>query len=401
MTAPAKRRLIILIVLGATILLATLVILPNPRTPKTPPKQKEQPVFLDLDPNASWPIFRGTRDLRGIAHTALADSLTLIWKFKTQGPIRSSAVIDDGLVFIGSADGYVYAIELRTGNQRWRFKTGAEVEAPPCVVDGLVFVGSVDGWLYALQAKDGLPKWKYQTEGKIHSSANYFYAKDGSGLRVLLGSYDGKLHCVDAATGKPLWTYQTDNYINGAAAFTDNMAVFGGCDGLIHLIRATDGSQRTPINTDSYIAGSASIRAGRAYVGNYDGALVCADIKRAEILWQYKDADVPIFSSPAVTKDLVVFGSRDNRVHCLSTKDGQEVWFFQTLGHVDSSPVICQDKVVVGSNDGRLYLLRLTDGELLWSYQIGQPIGSSPALASGAVIVGCDDGYLYAFGPEN
>ncbi|KKL95172.1 hypothetical protein LCGC14_1857300, partial [marine sediment metagenome] len=194
MTAPAKRMLIILIVVGATILLAALLIRPNPITEKTPRKQEKQPMILDVDPKASWPIFRGSGDLRGMADTELADSLKLAWKFKTGGPIRSSAVIDGGLVFIGSGDGCVYAIELRTGTQRWRFQTGGEVEAPPCVVDGLVFAGSVDGSLYALEAKSGLLKWEYKTEGKIHSSANWFYAKNGAGLRVLVGSYDGKLH---------------------------------------------------------------------------------------------------------------------------------------------------------------------------------------------------------------
>ena len=401
MTAPAKRMLIILIVVGATILLATFLIRLNQKTEKTPQKQEKQPVFLDVDPKASWPIFRGSGGLCGLADTGLADSLKPAWKFKTGGPIRSSAVIDDGLVFIGSGDGCVYAIELRTGTQRWRFQTGDEIEAPPCVVDGLVFAGSVDGSLYALEAKSGSLKWEYKTEGKIHSSVNWFYTKEGAGLRVLVGSYDGKLHCVDGISGEFLWSYQTDNYINGAAALSDDGAVFGGCDGLIHVIKTIDGTQRATINSDSYIAGSAGIRGGRAYVGNYDGVFVCADIQRAKILWRYKDGDLPIFSSPAVGKNVVVFGSRDKRLHCLRSNDGKEVWSFETLGQVDSSPVICSDKVVVGSNDGRLYLLRLTDGKQLWSYQIGEPIVSSPAVTSGVVVVGCDDGYVYAFGPDN
>ena len=401
MTTPAKRVLVILLVAGVTTLLVMFLTRPNPTTGNDRPKEKQQPVILDIDPKASWPIFRGGRDLRGTADTALADSLRQIWKSKTGGPIGSSAVIDNGLVFVGSGDHWLYAIELRTGSQVWRFQTGDTVEAPPCVVEGLVFAGSVDGTLYALEAKSGLLKWQYKTEGKIHSSVNWFYAKDGAGLRLLVGSYDGKLHCVDGNSGEFLWSYQTDNYINGAAALTDNEAVFGGCDGLIHVMKLTDGSRQATIDSNSYIAGSAAIRDGRAYVGNYDGVFVCADIQRAKVLWQYRKEDLPIFSSPAVGEDVVVFGSRDKRVHCLRNKDGKEVWSFETRGHVDSSPVICSDKVVVGSNDGRLYLLGLADGKELWSYQIGEPIVSSPAVVSGVVVVGCEDGYVYAFGPDN
>jgi len=398
MTAPTKKMLVVLIVVGATRLLASVLIRPNLITEKIPRKQAKKPAILEVDPKASWPIFRGSGDLSGRADATLPDFLELIWKFKTSGPIRSSAVIDDGLVFVGSGDGRVYAIELRTGNQVWRFQTGGEVEAPPCVVDGLVLAGSVDGYLYALEAKSGSQKWKYKTEGKIHSSANWFYGQDGAGLRVLVGSYDGKLHCVDGNSGEFLWSYQTDNFINGAAALSDDRAVFGGCDGLIHVVKVADGSKQFAIESESYIAGSAAVRDSRAYVGNYDGVFVCADIQRAKTLWRHKDGDLPIFSSPAVGKDVVIFGSRDKRVHCLKRENSEVVWTFDTLGEVDSCPVICSDKVVVGSNDGRLYLLRLTDGEQLWSYQIGEPIVSSPAVVSGVVIIGCDDGYLYAFG---
>jgi len=125
-----------------------------------------------------------------------------------------------------------------------------------------------------------------------------------------------------------------------------------------------------------------------------------ADLSEGKILWEYRQGEAPFFSSPAVGEQLVVFGGRDQHVHCVRRDDGQRVWAFKTLGEVNSSPAICGDKVVVGSDDGRLYLLRLADGKRLWSYEIGQPVTSSPAVAGGLVVVGSDDGSVYAFGPK-
>jgi len=125
---------------------------------------------------------------------------------------------------------------------------------------------------------------------------------------------------------------------------------------------------------------------------------VRADLATEKVVWEYAESDAAFFSSPAVGADVVVFGGRDKKVHCIGRDDGKVVWTFQTLDEVDSSPAICGDKVVVGSQDGRLYLLNLSDGSKLWSYETGQPITSSPAVADGIVVVGCDDGYVYAFG---
>jgi outer membrane protein assembly factor BamB len=154
------------------------------------------------------------------------------------------------------------------------------------------------------------------------------------------------------------------------------------------------------IDTGSYIAGSAAICDGQVYVGNYDSAFIRVDIATGGTVWRYTGGEAPYFSSPALGENVVVFGGRDNRVHCVSRDDGNAVWTFSTLGEVDSSPVICGDKVVVGSEDGRVYMLKLADGSRLWSYEIGQAVTSSPAVVGGMIVIGSDDGFLYAFGPR-
>jgi len=104
------------------------------------------------------------------------------------------------------------------------------------VVEGSVYVGSSDGFLYALDAKNGSLKWKYETDGEILGAANWVHSPDGQMLWILVGSYDGILHCVDSTSGKAVWTYETDNYINGSPAVDNQKTVFGGCDAMIHVV---------------------------------------------------------------------------------------------------------------------------------------------------------------------
>ena len=122
------------------------------------------------------------------------------------------------------------------------------------------------------------------------------------------------------------------------------------------------------------------------------------DLKAGKQVWSFRDREFPYFSTPAVTKDRVIFGGRDKLLHCVNRETGDSIWSFSTRGKVDSSPVVCGDKVIVGSDDGRLYIVSQKEGKEIWSYEIGQAIESSPAAANGKIVIGSDDGNVYCFG---
>jgi outer membrane protein assembly factor BamB len=348
----------------------------------------------------SWPMFRGNPGLTGISPAKLPDSLSLLWTYKTGGPVKSSAAIVDGRVFIGSDDKQLHCIDLKTGQKVWSLTTEGEIESSPLVLDKLVYVGSADGGLYAVEAATGKTNWTFRTEDKILGAPNWFTAPDGKSKWILAGSYDYRLYCFDAATGKTNWTYETGNYINGTPAVAGGNTVFGGCDALLHVISLKDGQKVKEVDAGAYIAGSGAFEGSRFYVGHYENEFLCADLEKGAIEWKFKDRAFPYFSSPALTADRVVFGGRDKRLHCVRKDNGEEIWAFQARGKVDSSPVIVGDKVVVGSEDGNLYMVKLADGTEVWSYEIGEAVTSSPAVVNGIVVVGSEDGNVYAFGTK-
>ena len=208
---------------------------------------------------AWWPIFRGNNQLSGNVEESLPDSLHHLWTFKTGDDIVSTPVIGEGLVFVGSSDGLLYALDFSTGDSVWAFDTGSPLEASPLVLDKKVYIGSMDGELYALDALSGTLKWTYKTRGKIIGSANWVLSADGTKKQIVVGSYDSKMHCVDPETGELIWSYDTKNFINGAPAVYQNSVIFGGCDALLHRVSGDAGESIVQINVKSYVAGSPSV----------------------------------------------------------------------------------------------------------------------------------------------
>ena len=65
-------------------------------------------------------------------------------------------LLSDGVVYVGSWDDNVYALNAASGVELWNFTTGGFVWPSPAVVGGLVYVGSEDGNVYALNAANGV-----------------------------------------------------------------------------------------------------------------------------------------------------------------------------------------------------------------------------------------------------
>lgn len=368
----------------------------RPRSGKTG-AQKPTPTAGSAPGANGWPLYRGNAALNGVASGRLPDQGEIAWTFETKGAVTASPVVQDGVVYVGSCDQKMYAIDLKTGKEIWSFETDDMIEAPAMVFEGRLYFGSCDFFFYALDSKTGELKWKYETGEKIMGSPSGFRAKDGT-LRVVVGSHDGSLYCFNGA-GQKMWTYTTDNFVNGTPAMLDGKIVFGGCDAVLHIVSTETGGSldKIELGADCHVAGSVALAGGKVFFGHYGNQFICADLEEAKLEWDYPSPRHGFFSSPAIGKDRVVFGGRDRHIHCVGRSDGKPKWKFKTGRKVDASPVICGNRVVCGSGDGRLYVIDLKTGKKVWSYEIGQPIFSSAAVVDGMIIVGSNDKRLYAF----
>ena len=77
---------------------------------------------------------------------------SLLWHHYTRGWIVNAPTVVDGVVYFGSDDNHVYALDAETGDLLWRFETGGVIRSSPAVTGGVVYAGSLDGGVYAFTA---------------------------------------------------------------------------------------------------------------------------------------------------------------------------------------------------------------------------------------------------------
>src|SRR6266498_3306955 len=97
-------------------------------------------------------------------------SMVKRWSFATGDEVFSSPAVVNGVVYVGSYDGNLYALNASTGAKVWSFATGDFIESSPAVANGVVCVGSGDYSVYALDASTGAELWSFATGGYVFSS---------------------------------------------------------------------------------------------------------------------------------------------------------------------------------------------------------------------------------------
>jgi eukaryotic-like serine/threonine-protein kinase len=121
-------------------------------------------------------MFRGNLAHTGVYNGTGVPKLSgLKWKFHTGGLIVSSPAIANGLAYVGSTDGYFYAVELNSGAMKWKFETKARVVSSPAVAGGLIYFSSYDGWFYAADALTGKLKWRFKNAGERRFAARHIH----------------------------------------------------------------------------------------------------------------------------------------------------------------------------------------------------------------------------------
>ena len=97
-----------------------------------------------------WPMFRGDGKHTGVARSTLPEKLDVRWTLQCGEAITSTAAIVDGVVYVGSEDGILFAVDLATGKPKWQYKTEEAIRSSPTVYRGDVFFGDSEGIMHAV-----------------------------------------------------------------------------------------------------------------------------------------------------------------------------------------------------------------------------------------------------------
>ncbi len=394
---------------------------------------------------------KGPRELHGLK-----------WKFPTGGRILSSPVSESGIIYFGSYDFNLYAVDAASGQQKWKYSTLGPVASSPAIANGTVYFGSYDGRFYAVDAATGNLKWKYKTDGdrrfeakNLHfslpatqTSSDAWDMFESSPVvaqgMVFFGSGDGNLYALDAVLGELRWKFTTGDVVHSSPAYDSGTLYFGSWDSYFYALDAATGQKKWQFKTgeDNVVhnqvgfPGSAAIFNGTVYVGCRDAHFYAIEAASGTLKWSFDNHGTWIVDSPSPVGDKILFGTSDPPfLDLLDAASGKVISKLKMSAFVFSSPAVADDVAYVGMLNGILAAVDLKTGRQLWEFQtdlsrqnrdfylasdktINEPvvfrsawennwlaverlftlgsIASSPLVVDGTVYFGSTDGYLYA-----
>lgn len=146
-------------------------------------------VPISLGPGSNFPtyLFDGARDSnagwQGPINSSNAALLGEVWSFATGGSVWAQPIIVNGVVYVGSSDGYEYAVYASNGTFLWKTFLGVDNATPICggspgvtstatFFGGTIYVNGGYPDFYALNASNGHIRWQLPVGG---SNAGGFY----------------------------------------------------------------------------------------------------------------------------------------------------------------------------------------------------------------------------------
>lgn len=148
----------------------------------------------------------------------------LAWVKHWKGEFPTNAnqpIIAGGVVYVGTNNGFIHAVDAETGKDLWT----AEVGAPIChalACDGrYVYAAALDGAIHAFGRRSGKKEWTAKLSRRGFSAAPLLM--DGA---ICTGNRDGVFYAVKAGTGELLWRTDTGDPIVQTAAGAEGKIVF-------------------------------------------------------------------------------------------------------------------------------------------------------------------------------
>lgn len=376
---------------------------------------------------AHWPTFRGgfqntgssKMDIRTVPANAKVSVPT--W-YSSKGIVWGSPVIDDeGNAYVGSADKHFYKFSPE-GKLLWSYELFDRADslvdsAAALTQTGKVIVPGGDGYLHALDQKTGQQIWTFKAHGvsdadhAVGAIVNSFEGNVQIGPNgwIYAGSDNSYMYAIDDS-GHEQWNYKTGLMIWSSPCFDseNRWMAFGSLDGHLHLLDPKTGAKLADWNAGSEIKSSpATDGKGQLYVGTSSGDFLKLSVTNSngeyhlKKIWNYK-AGGEIYSSPALNGKEVFFGSLEGVFYAVDAEYGNLLWRYTTHSPLASSPVVTDDGAVLfGAKNGKMYALDATSGERLWSVlleknTVKSNLDSSPAISpSGVLVNGSYSGNIY------
>jgi len=341
-------------------------------------------------------------DLRHTSQSpySTADTCAEKWRFKCDSTDGSPVICDDGTIYFGDFDDYLYSL-YPNGTMKWKYKTGGWIWSAPAIgEDGNIYIGSYDCKLHAIYP-NGTLKWKFGAGGGITSSPAI--SADGTIYFGTMRDYDkGDIIAVNP-NGTEKWRYTTGYYIASDPAIGDDGTIYIGSGDTYLYAMNPDGTLKWRFKTGDIIKAHPSIAEdGTIYIASFDHYLY-ALYPNGTLKWK-RDSGYSGCSSVAIGEDgTLYFGS----LYAAYPNNGTTKWNIDIPNIDHSSFALSADDTIYAGADKYIIAIDLNNGVEKCRKKIANDrVQSSPSICEdGTVYIGSSSydngypyGYLHAFG---
>lgn len=337
----------------------------------------------------------------------------VLWKFKTNGAVRSTAIVVNNIICFGSSDSYLYALNKVTGKLIWKYNCGSSVTSSPAYSKNVIYILSEQQILFALNAATGKLIWKKTIgEDKPYDWGfdYYFSSPVINGDTLLVASADGKVLSLNKKDGKSFWQFNANHFIRATPTLMNGWVYVGDTNGDMYALDSRTGKQHwmfqtfgSSLNNDTIgfdrkaILSSVIAEDDAIVFGSRDGFLYCVNCFDGTLRWKFDHKVSWVISSPSIINGQVITGTSDGHfVQSVNIKTGEEKWRAYGAAPLWSSPLIVGNYVYIGGNEGVLHCLNINGGEKVsHPFCVNAKIFSSPIVSDNKMYLGTDDGAFY------
>ncbi len=309
-------------------------------------------------------------DSNGLVKAMDSISGEVLWEVELEQPISAGPGSGIGLIFLGTSDAKIIALNIEDGSEQWQQTVSSEVLSIPRAQRNVVVVRTVDGKLTGLDESNGSQLWAYERSvPPLSLRGTGTPAIDGN---LIIGGYaSGKLVALQLADGKVEWE-----------------STIARPEGRSELERLVD------LDTDPLIIDNV------IYLGSFQGGVFGVTVQDGQVIW-VRD-NISSFSGLSSDWRYLYLCDEASDIWALDQRNGASLWKQEELHRRSlSAPVVYKDYIIVGDFEGYLHFLSQFDGHQVARINIdGEPIISSPLVSDDTLYVYDKAGTLAAIQVE-
>lgn len=277
------------------------------------------------------------------------------------------AVGEDGIIYVGSYDGDVVALDAENGTVRWKeVVTAGRVVGGPVIAGDLLLVPSSDRQLYAVDKTNGQEVWTFASERPLWASPRV------NGQVAYLAGLDHHLYALEIESGRLIWDREFDGALADQPAAFNGALLVGTFGQALHAVDRQSGSTEWSVTTEDWVWGNPAVGGEAAFFGDVSGGFFAVD-RQGRPLWQ-ENLDSGVAASPVYEEGRVYIVTEGGGVFARDAQQGASAWpeARSIEGRLMTDPIVVKDLLLVAALDGEdlLTAFRADVGTKQWTYQL-------------------------------